>query len=153
MLEIKLHLSAFPLPDRIRFLAQELLLKNLEPVRRRAQVKHDPPIAGSVLDAAYNEARHGPLLLQRELKLAPHLEATVETAAETWRKYRASATARFQQILDQALGKMRSDLPAHRCSDCENDAFCAGIVLADQKRDTVEPVCLKSLYELAKAGA
>lgn len=153
MLEIQLHLSAFPKPDRLRFLAQEMVLKTLEPVEPRATAGHDPSIARSVLDAAYQEARHGPMLLAPELRLDRHLEAMIETATETWGKYRERAGERFQQILNQALAKMRSDLPAHRCEDCESDGLCGGILLTDRERDAVEPICLKSLYELAKAGA
>jgi hypothetical protein len=154
MLEIQLHLSAFPQSDRMRFLAQEMVIKNLEPVKSRADTADDPSITVSVLDAAYREARDGPMLLtNRVVRFDQHLEATVTTATETWRKYRASASGQLQRILDQALAKMHSDLPAHRCEDCERDGLCAGILLPDQERDALEPVCLKSLYELAKAGA
>src|SRR5271168_1560710 len=102
MLQIDLHLTAFPRTDRMRFLAQEMVIRFLEPVRRVRESKGDISAVRAVLAAAHREAREG-VALELGSEIDAHLRATVQEARAAWRKRSKLATAKLKAALDKGL--------------------------------------------------
>jgi len=153
MIELHFHVSAFPHVDRMRFVAQEMVIRFLEPIINLAKSWQDRETATQILETAYRQARGGPVLRMRDAALHQHLDETVRKAAAEWddRSRHGLVSEPFTKVLEGAFSKLRAALGRQRCDDCEADKLCGGILPA--QRIEVEPRCLNSLYQLVKASA
>lgn len=149
MLHIDLHLTAFPRTDRMRFVAQEMVIRFLEPVRRARDSKGDIKAVREVLEAAQREARDG-VALYSGGDLDAHLQVTVEKADAAWREWSKGATARLHNALNRSLAEFRSAVAAMRCAHCLHDDLCRGIVLPDEPRKSIVSPCLHALDQMAR---
>jgi hypothetical protein len=152
MLQLHLQLSAFPQKERMRFLAQELVVIHLEPLRNLGVTENDLWVTNQVIDAANRKARGEPPL-GRPTAAIDRPRETVMAAAAEWQSQRELANAAFAPIMDDALHRMELALASPQCRDCEHDPLCSGLVMPGTTPAIVEPLCLRSLYALAKGSA
>lgn len=159
MLRMHLYVSAFPQADRMRFLAQEMVVRFLEPVlghNSGRQSTKDLKATARVLEFAYLEARNGVGIQDKDAAIFNHLSATLGVAAEQWKKVCAAKGAtspKLAQKFETALREFTEAAELHRCGDCPHDDLCEGIWLPHQTRPTCQPRCLETLRRLAQLAA
>jgi hypothetical protein len=152
MLQIDLHLTAFHRKERMRLVAQEMVIRFLEPVLRFRETSDDTAAVQAVLAAAHGEARMG-VTLRLDSELDAHLQATVDKADAAWRGWSKLATKRLQRELDQGLSKFRSAAAALRCADCVHDDLCRGILLTELPRKDIVSPCLHTIDQMAREAS
>jgi hypothetical protein len=150
-MHINLHLSAFAQPDRKRFLAQEVVIRFLEPAKERGACPADSGNLSEILDAGYREARKG-VSLEDSIPVSLHLEATIKKATAVFKERRKQFTPTTAKFIAAAFKSCRAAAAENCCEDCEEDSMCAGLALP-AARGGVEPRCLRSLYRLSRQAA
>jgi hypothetical protein len=152
MIHINLHLSAFPQVHRKRFLAQEVVIRFLEPARERGADPADSRHVSEILAAGYREARKG-VLLEENGPVHCHLDATIKKATAVFQERRTLFTPSVAKFFTAAFRSCRAAAAQYHCEDCVGDTMCAGLALPGSNGGGVEPRCLRPLYVLSRRAA
>jgi hypothetical protein len=152
MIHINLHLSAFPQAHRKRFLAQEVVIRFLEPAKERGTGPADSGHVLEILAAGYREARKG-VLLEQNAPVHCHLDATIKKAIAVFQERRKLFTPPVAKFVAAAFKSCRAAAAQYRCEDCVGDTMCAGLALPGPHGAVVEPRYLRPLYVLSRQAA
>ena len=107
MIHINLHLSAFPQAHRKRFLAQEVVIRFLEPAKERGAGPADSRHVSEILAAGYREARKG-VLLEENDPVHCHLDATIKKAIAVIQERRTLFTPSVAKLFTAAFRSCRA---------------------------------------------